>query len=548
MFLRVTSYIRNGKQYRYLRLVESYRDKGKIKQRIIATIGNLDTLGREKIDSLIDGLCKFSKRKILSIKDLVSKKTLHYGSVLVIKKIWDKLKLDQIISSSLRGKNFEFEIEKAAFIMVANRLIKPQSKLSLTRWQKKIYLPKSPGSALKYQHFWRSLDYLAKVKGQIERALFYQLCDLFSLKLNLVFYDITSSYFEGNKCRLAKFGYSRDRRPDKRQILLGLLVTDKGIPIAHDVFEGNIADKTTLTDIVGKLKREFSIKRCIFVCDRGMVSPVNLSYLEKNLYQYIVALRKRRSKEIANLLRRVSDKNYQKISDNLKVLEVKIEQIKYLICHNPQKARDDKIFREALITKTKKALDALSKRVKQKKLKRSKLIITRFSEIVSKYNTKKFFLFSCEGDREFEYKLNDDVLKLEESLDGVYILKSNCLDLSATEIITAYKNLTEVEEAFREIKDFLRLRPIYHYSPDRVRAHIFVCVISYLIEKILLEHLAEKDFKLSARMALEILDDVRLIENQLGNDTIWSVTEIDKEQQTIFDSLGIRNIPRTILS
>lgn len=542
MFLRTSQYTRGGKVYRYLKLVESYREGKQTKQRLIATIGNLDTLEPLQIDNLIDALSKFSTRKIRSIDQLRAKRDQKYGDVLLIKHIWDELGIGKIILGALKEQKVNPHYSLAILIMVLNRLIAPKSKLSTVDWYRKIYLPQGKNTQLKYQHFYRAMDYLQRAKRKIEKDIFLQLSDLFSLKVDIVFYDLTSSYFEGSECEISKFGYSRDHRSDKKQILLGLVTTKEGLPIAHEVFCGNIADKSTVEGIIKDLKFRFDIAKCIFVGDRGMVSSENLDFLEQEDYQYIFALKKRQSQEVDDIIQADLSK-YQSIDDNLKALEVNKGYLRYIICHNSLKAQDDRLFRQEAISQAEAKLKVIRTSFKAGRIKRQKPITIRTVKALLKKNTFKYFDFKVSP---FEYHLKQEVIAKEEILDGKYILKTNVKELSMQEIIQSYKNLSCVERAFRSIKDFIRLRPIFHYKPQRVKAHVFICVLAYLIEKIIDKRLLTRNLNLTAIKALELLDEVRLIENQLGNKTLKCITELNKTHREIFSAIGIKRVPEAI--
>ena len=545
MFPRITKIKQGNRQYRYLRLVENYRLHGKTKQRVIANLGNLDKVS-DKIDNVIDALLKFSRKKRYSPEELSSKRVLHYGVVKLAKYLWGELHLGEIIDKALYRKRLKFKVSLPVLIMVINRLTEPKSKLSVTSWQEKIYL-EDLKKKVPYHHFLRSLNYLVKVKREIELALFNRLINLFNMEVNIIFYDITSSYFEGRACNISRFGYSRDRRPDKKQILIGLVVTKQGLPIAHDVLEGNIADKTTLKQTVDNLKKRFSLRRCIIVCDRGMVSEENLEYLEDAEFEYIIALRKRNSSKVRKIIKLSSGEKSIKLNQDNWVKEVEYEGMRYLVCYNHEKAKDEKEFREEMINRIKIKLDRLTEQVKAGRIKNNKLIIEKATEIItSQRGFKKYFSYQVkEGG--FSYQLNQKQIDYESLLDGIYILRSNCKDLSIPQIVKAYKNLSQVEEAFKEIKDFLELRPIYHYQEDRVREHVMVCVLAYLMEKILDNRLASAGVALSARRAIEALKDLMLVENMLGENRILCVTELNKEQREILKAIGIGKIPRTIM-
>jgi len=537
MYTRISKIKYNDKTYRYLRIVESIWRKGKVVQRVIANLGDINLIDKDNLYNLSVSLARYAGKKPLSIEELEAVSALHYGEVITARAIWDSLNLNQILKNSLAlRKKMNFDYCLCIFIMLVNRLIAPRSKLAITKWQERIYIEE--GVKPKYQHFLRSLNYLAKAKERIEGFLFSRLTDLFSLKLNLIFYDLTSTYLEGSCCPLAEFGYSRDRRPDKKQIVLGLLVTDEGLPIAHQVYSGNISDKSTLKDSINTLKKRFQIKRCIFVGDRGLVSEENLQYLIQEEYPFIVALRKRNSNEVKEVLKTTSGNNYTALNNILHLKEVIFKNIRYLICKNPQKAQDDRIFRNNLIKEVQLEFNKLSKN-SQSNLKRA-------TEILALKKAKRYFVVGIDKQNNFFFKLNEESISYEKELDGLYILKTNVLDIKAYEVVKAYKNLCQVEDAFREIKDFLKLRPIYHYSPTRVKGHVMVCVLAYLIEKILEKSLKEVNLSLSPREALDYLSTLRLVENKIAGQRLFCVTTPSKEHRQILKSVGIPKIQRIL--
>jgi transposase len=536
MFLNVSKVKYGNKVYSYLRIIESYCHKGKIKKRLIANLGQLSVIDKDSLYRLGASLVEYSGRRLPSLEKLEAISALHYADVMATKAIWNSLHMEHILKSALLLKRkIKFNYSLCVFIMLVNRLIAPKSKLGITTWQNKIYIESTVKP--QYQHFLRTLDYLARTKEDIEKSLFMRLTDLFSLKLNLIFYDLTSTYFEGHSCPLAEFGYSRDRRPDKKQMVLGLLVTDEGLPIAHEVYNGNISDKTTLKKTIDTLKRRFQIKRCIFVGDRGLVSEENLSYLTQHEYPFIVALRKRNLKEVEDLLRGVPS-DYQVISEVLHMKEVKTNNMRYLICKNPQKQGDDKAFRDNLIKSVSFELKGLAKDAQSN--------LRRAAEVLVEKKAKRYFTIGIDKQSKFFWRLNEEVISREEVLDGIYILKTNVLDIEALEVVEAYKNLCEVENAFREIKDFLKLRPIYHYSASRVKGHVMICVLSYLIEKLLERSFKQARLSFSARQALEHLDTLRLVENKLNGRHLLCVTTPSKEHRQILKSVGITEIPRVL--
>ncbi|MEA3485355.1 MAG: IS1634 family transposase, partial [Candidatus Aerophobetes bacterium] len=288
MFLRKTKVRSSNTIYEYVRVVENYRKNGKTHQRVIANLGSIKSLKKD-VANIIKGLCRICDREDLNVENLKTRESPRYGDILAARYIWKELELDRLITERMKHTRVEIPVELVSFLMVANRLVEPKSKLAISRWYKeKVYMEELEKISLAPHNFYRSMDCLEKMKENIEGFLYNKLCNLFTLKLNLVFYDTTSSYFEGEGPSMAKHGNSKDHRPDKHQIVIGLLVTDEGIPIAHEVFPGDKPDKATVVKAIDDLKKRFNLKRVIFVADRGMVSQTTLDYIKDQHYSYIV--------------------------------------------------------------------------------------------------------------------------------------------------------------------------------------------------------------------------------------------------------------------
>jgi len=537
-----------------VKIVENYWYKGQSRQRIVANLGSLEKFKNKELEKLIKSLCRLCEREDLNVENLKTKKSPRYADILTARHLWKELGLDELIDGHMRHTEAKIPVELASFLMVANRLVDPLSKLAISSWYKeKVYLRELEKTHFAPHDFYRSMDYLEEMKEDIEKDLYCKLRDLFTLKLNLIFYDTTSSYFEGEGPSIAKHGKSRDHRPDKHQIIIGLLVTDEGIPIAHEVFEGDEADKATVVKTIDDLKRRFRLKRVIFVADRGMVSKTNLDYIEKQGFSYIVTLKKRRLNEAKEAIEatfldlKEKEKNYEKEEkEELLFSEYRSKDgPRYLVCLNPEKKKDDKIYREERIEKGKRNLAKLKHSVETGQLKDREKILKRATLALDKTN-RKYFQYSSSKDGLFSYSLRRKVLQEEEILDGIFIIKSTAFDLLPEELIRQYKNLSGVETAFKEIKEFLHLRPIRHYEDDRVRAHVFICVLSYLLEKILEKKMRQAHLNMTAREALDRLDDIRLAKNEIAGRVFLCPVERETRHKEVLDAVGIKNIPRIL--
>ncbi|MDK2924715.1 MAG: hypothetical protein PWQ41_489 [Bacillota bacterium] len=591
MFPRVITTRRNGQTYRYLAIIESYREGGKNKQRQIGNLGNIDRYSEEEIKRLINKLREFLHDDPYgTAEDITTYGTKHYGIPYVVNFFWDQLGLTEFIRSSLKDRQLEFDVALCTKIMVLNRLIAPQSKLALTRWIPDLYLEELEGRPQpELHHFYRTLDCLVEIKDALEKYLYHQLTDLLSLRLTLVFYDLTSSYFEGTHCPLAAYGYSRDKRPDRLQINLGLLVTAEGIPIAHEVFPGNLADKSTVAKTIAVLKERFNIGECVFVGDRGMVSNDNLLALREANFRYILGFHKRGRAVSDELLAKHQDLALYSQSKTGSLFYKEIAaadvpegededksdpEVRYILCHNPAKAEDDRIFREEALRETEEKLAALKAQLADKTTRRGRKItpkgvVVKLASILEHKGMTPFFDVSYDGQKELSFQRNEAAIAKEALRDGKFLVKTNS-NLEPEAIVAAYKNLQQVESAFHEIKDFIRLRPIYHYNETRVRGHVMICVLAYLFEQWLevlhRRHIEAEIYQasrqptivpeekrqelkasyLSGRRILEELDKIKAVDQEFANQRLYNITLPRPAQRKILERLGVPLPPKVL--
>lgn len=549
MFLREHVKKVNGKVYRYLSIVEGYRDaEGKVKQRVIVRLGRADRLNVEVLKKWTCALSKVTKEIFVSPDQIVPEKVWDYGDVVALFELSERLKISNIITSCTGRKLSGKSIGKLTTLMTINRCIEPQSKRALPKWYKQTALSVFNGvkhEDLYPQLLYRCMDELIKKKTQIEQALVKRLQELFDINVDTVFYDITSSYFEGNGCESANYGFSREHRNDKKQITWGLVVTKKGFPLMHEMFNGNTADKTTVPLISQKLKEEFGIRRVIFVIDRGMMCENNLDFLIEQKYQYIVAQVMRNVRELVwEALEKVPTESFEPIDKNLAAIEIIKKEsgkdIKYIIVHNKEKVEADKAFREKQIECGKSIIEKVRESVRNGHIKNHDKILKRLIKNLARKDLDKYFEFDIPPSpvSDFSYKINNNL----DKLDGKWVLKTNVFDLSKEEIVAAYKNLAIVEQAFKVIKGFLQVRPIRHYKDRRVRAHLFICVLSYLLEKVIEHYLKKAGLSISPQDAIDVLHNIKLVEIKIGEQFPWTVrriSKLDSEQKRILDAMEV---------
>ncbi len=293
MFPRISKSTKNGRSYEYLVISESIHVTGKgSTTRNIATLGNIKRFSDQDVANLIDGFIRiFKLEKYCLSEDVQMLESLEHGSIIFWQKIWDQLGLSKIIKRhvKLKDKRIQLEVDKYVQMMVINRCVDPLSKLGVTRWIKRTCYKEMVGYKdldFDVTYFYRSMDHLLTVKDDLEFAIYEKLKDLFSINVKLTFYDITSSYFYTDNCDIGKNGYSRDNRPEREQIVIGVVTSFEGYPIKHYVFEGNRKDETTVKQVVKQLKSEYNIEDTTFVGDRGMITKLNLARLEGEGFEY----------------------------------------------------------------------------------------------------------------------------------------------------------------------------------------------------------------------------------------------------------------------
>ena len=544
MFTRIVKVPRKGKTYKYLRLIENRWKNGKTVQRVVANLGNVETLNVRKIDSAIASLLRYSSGYFKDIRKLKTLNVRHLGEILAGEKIWNELEMNDILRRYLNHTRLSGNATLLIKTMILSRLVEPMSKLALSENYQQLALSELEGKSFIPQHFYRAMDELIPHKDRIEIALHEREKDLFSMNLNLVFYDLTSSYFEGDACPLGKHGYPRDHRPDCKQVVIGLLVTDEGLPIAHQVYQGNTKDSTTLTDQINRLKKTFSIKQCILVVDRGVVTKDNLTELVSEGYQYIVALRKRKRSlfqpVLADNRSRLQPVEGQKNLLGFETIVPEFGDDRVIFCHNSEKAEVEARHRKERLDKGKTRLKEIQglflsgKRVDREKL------LQQAARYLERKKLTRFFLLKSDEKRGIDFSLKQEKVDFEAQLDGLFILRTNRDDLSISEAVSAYKTLARAESAFKELKDFIELRPMYHWAAERVRAHILICVLAYLIETCIEIRMKRAGLEMTARKALRNLSEIKLVDQEIEGIKLCTYSQPGVESRRIIKALGLK--------
>lgn len=537
MYLREVNVKRkDGRVVTYLRLVESYRDqvKGYPVQKVIYSFGKVTELNRKQLMSVATSILNYLSRFDQGVMDTSSEVVFSksYGMVYLVRQLADKLDITAVIKSLLKRRNFatgsdgEGPITLAILAMIINRLMAPSSKhaMVVNDWlNEDIYLPGSNGVAL--HHLYRGLDFLEECKERLEEELFWQGRDLFKRKLDMVFYDTTSTYVEGEgEDDLLQYGYSRDHRSDRKQIVIGLATDKDGLPITSVVFPGNTMDMMTVEAMVERLDK-FDIDTCLFVCDRGMVSEENLGKLVRAGYGYIVGVKLRQLLEVRDQVLSKPGR-YQKVDETLKVKEACVDGKRYVVCLNDQEAKRDERTRKAILATLPQELEEINS---GKKSSCSLLNNATKRRLVRQLKTGKFVL-------------DKGAIRKEAIYDGKYVLRTSDRRLSTAEVVIQYKNLYRVERAFRTLKTGLDLRPLYHRVEHRIKAHVFLCVLAYYISRY-----AETKTGISWDKIRRVSQRLYAIKILLKNGEIIRTTRVSEDFQFIVNKLDMKIPPQILM-
>ena len=540
MFVReTTSKRKHGPDVTYLHLARNVWDPKRKTTRteILHSFGRKDKLDFDEIRRLVKSLSSYLppvEQLHLLPKDFTFLWSRQFGHLYLLYHLWKKFGLDDFFKEELAKRSFETPLEKAIFAMVAQRCIHPSSKLSLCEdWVKnEVYFPGI--DELEVHHLYRAMDFLFEHLKNLEVKIYNQIVDLFGLDVSVIFYDTSSIYFEiekededkEGKEGLRKFGYSKDHRNDLPQIIVGLAINKDGYPIRHWVFPGDKPDVSTLKKVIGDLgalrPREF-----IFVGDRGCVSKENIDYLESRRLKYILGV-KARSNSLADEV--ISKKGrFAQVAENLylkeKIVKDGERRLRYILCYNPKEAKKDREKREEALKLIKKELIHLRGHNKS------------CCRLLSHKTYSRYLKLTKSG----KVKIDTRKIREEEKLDGKYILSTNDFSLPAKAIAKGYKDLSRMEEAFKKMKHVLDIRPVYHTKEERIRAHVGLCVLAYLLTI----H-TEKVCGMSWGKTKSHLGSLHAGCIATPQGTFIKTTECTKEQRKIFKKFSIKEPPEIL--
>jgi transposase len=531
MFIRPNYRTKNGKRHAYWALMESYRTERGPRQRVVAYLGQLDEAHRMGVHQAAVGTAGAHQKRLfddtrptwveVDVKRVRVENRRAFGGPWLGLELLDAVGLKEFLARTMPRGEEDVPWSLMALVLILCRLCEPSSELHISEH---IYTHSAladllgiPPEKINEQRLYRALDALLPHKEALEVFLKNRLGELFGLEYDLLLYDVTSTYFEGEAARnpQAHRGYSRDHRPDCKQVCIGLVVSKCGMPLGYEVFAGNRADVTTLQEIVETMERRYGRADRIWVVDRGMVSAENIEFLKQNGRRYIVGTPKSMLKQFE---RELLAGDWHAIREGLevKLCSAPDGQETFVLCRSRDRREKEKAMHERFEKRIEEGLQRIEAGCQKRHLK-PLVVAQRVGRLLGQ-NSRAAGLFQTEVQTAADGRASLAWKKVEQWRDwaalseGCYLLRSNVADWSEEELWKAYTQLTEAEGAFRIHKSDLRLRPIWHQKEDRVQAHILVCFLAYVLWKTLGQKCRRAGLGDEPRRVFEELGEIELVD------------------------------------
>jgi transposase len=551
MYLRTTKRRnRDGGEIRYYQLAENVWDakRGCAIAKVVYNFGRADELDGEKLRRLAGSILRAvgetgAEVGVAEVGDVRVRDAWPYGAVYVLQQVWGELGIDRVLREHAKSKRTAEAFERALFTMVANRALAPYSKLYCwEQWvREEVFLPSA--QSVELHHLYFAMDFLEEHKVEIEKAVYFQMADLTNADVDLIFYDTTSLHFEideEDEAELYKFrssyeplrkrGHSKNGRDDAPQIVVGLAVTRDGLPVRSWVFAGDTTDVTTV-ERVKKDLRGWRLGRCVFVGDAGMNSEDNRRHLSLGGGKYILAARMRAGDEVTTEVLSRSGR-FRQVADNLRVKEVIVgdgeRRRRYVVCHNPSEEERQREHRRKLLAELDAELITMRPGKKGVHTKRQCALLSssRFGR----------YLRPAQGGG---LTIDRGAVVEAERYDGKWVVTSNDDTLSADDLALGYKQLMRVEVCWRTLKSGLRMRPVFHYRPWRIQAHVTISVLALLLERIV--EIRTGDTWRNVRAELE---RVKVVDYERGEARVQQTTELRPDAERLLDRLHVPRPPK----
>jgi transposase len=567
----------SGVVHEYVRVVESVRENGRVKQKVVLNLGRRDTLVTllPLLQRFLDGDAAppLEHDGPLQVLDAST-----WGPVLVVRHFFQQLGLWPLLDSCRRWPRLlpdedpDDDWPSRVLALIANRLVRPCSEHALAGWLEsdfvcdrdgRRYLPKWKRHGrvevdlTVLQRWYRTLDHLIINQANIEVALYGCLRDLFNFQPDLVFYDLTSTYFQGHGPEgFAKHGYSRDGRPRNVQVVVGVVMV-AGWPIAHHVWAGNTRDSKTVAEVVHDLSKRFQFRQVVFVGDRGMVTEKNLHVLQvaDGDWGFLLGMTRRQNPQAEKLIDRIDEERWVECPGGINVQEAKVKprtRVQEVACDNAgvrvfivdsdERRAYEQRQREKAMERVRVGLEKLQKRVAEGRLKDAAKIGAAAQRVLTRNHGHRYYHWQLTTEGKFLFDEHPVNLPREKKYEGKYLIQTDQTDMTPQDGVAHYKELNEVERGFRSLKDPIGMRPIWHTNERRVRAHIFVAALTFLIERMLERALKNAGVPLSAQAALTALQTIRHVRFQANAEERTGVTPGSARARQVLKALKITEL------
>jgi transposase len=578
LYLRHTRVRKNGKWHTYWLLVRSVREGRRVRQEVVATLGRLDARGRNRAHKLAEWITgKRCHPSLFEPADLADDATAHidlkkltversrrFGDVFLALALWRSLGLDEIFDRLLPEGREDVRWSDLAAIHVLLRLCSPSSDLALAEdhYRKTALedLLGVPAEKINDDRVYRALDRMLPHKAAIEAHLKARLGELFELEYDLLLYDVTSTYFEGlaQGNPQAKRGYSRDHRPDCKQVCVALVVTRDGIPLSYEVFDGNRVDVTTVQEIVTTMESRFGVANRVWVMDRGMASTKNIAWLKSGGRRYLIGANKA---DLSRMAARIAEeRDWKRIRPDVEVKLVQSEDASetWVLCRSETRKEKDHAIVERFASRLEQGLEKLRGRLERAAKRVDRAQVERQIGRMLARNSRAAGKYRIEVQETAELRSGLRLLVQEDpawsasssAQEGCYLLRTNVSEWSEAELWQTYIQLTDAEAAFRVHKSELAIRPLWHQREDRVQAHIFVCFLAYALWKTLEQWTRRAGLGKCPRTVLDELAqiqsvDVVLPKTEGGELRVRCVVKPERAQAVLIQHLGF-DLPRRL--
>jgi len=537
----------DGSRTGYLQLAHKVRDpeSGMPRDKVLHHFGREDQIDQAQLKRLIKSISRFLEpgerepigaNHLGNAQDMSVERSLRYGGSYVLGALWKRLELDRVLKRLLSERDYAIDIERLLFALVANRALDPRSKLGVERWVGQ-HVAIDELESVQVHALYRAMDFLIEHDEAIQKAVFFSTASLLNLEVDLLFFDTTTSYFEieqedEGEDALRRFGRpSKDHRKDRPQVVIGLAVTRSGIPVRCWTWPGNTADASVVEEVQADLA-SWRLNRVVWVMDRGMAGAEQRATLQRGGGHVIVG-EKLRSAEAAVVEAISRSGRYKRVRDNVEVKEVIVEngsdKRRYVVVRNPQQTERDEQIRTAIVERVEAEIKRLNAQLKAKKRPQAH---TKAVCALKAHQTMGRYVRELKSG---QLRLNRGAVKDQARFDGKYLLSTTDPSLSAADVALGYKQLLDVERAFRTLKSTLELRPMHHRKPDRIRAHVILCWLALLLVRV-----AENESGATWDRLRDELEQIHLVDLRSKDGRFRMASAVTPEQRKALSSLGIR--------